>query len=122
MELSPKSDPKEVSSPKVPRLSTFLFLILLAIPMLLQIMCLEVVGGDPDRFFRPLKSELVRQMFHGKIPLWSDLFGFGMPLAGQSETGAFYLPHYIIYGLFGVGAGYRVSMVLHQIVGAVFIH
>lgn len=97
-------------------------LLICAIPMLLQLVGLEVVGGDPDRFFRPLKSELVRQLSSGQIPLWSDLFGFGMPMAGQSEIGAFYLPHYLIYGLFGVGRGYRISMVLHQCLGGLLIY
>lgn len=122
MELSSKPPQREALIPTCSKLCMFFTLILFAIPMILQISGLEVVGGDPDRFFRPLKSELVRQMFQGKIPLWSDLFGYGMPLAGQSEIGAFYLPHYIIYGLLGVGAGYRVSMVLHQIIGAIFIY
>ena len=60
-----------------------------------QLLGLEVVGGDPDKFFRPLKSEFVRNIIEGRLPLWSDLFGFGMPLAGQSEIGAFYLPHHL---------------------------
>ena len=86
-----------------------------------QLLGLEVVGGDPDKFFRPLKSEFVRNIIEGRLPLWSDLFGFGMPLAGQSEIGAFYLPHWIIYPVFGANSGYRLSMFLHQIMGASFL-
>lgn len=97
------------------------FLILIAIPCGLQLMGYEVTGGDPDRFFRPLKAEMVRNISNWKLPLWSDLFGFGMPLAAQSEVGAFYVPHYFIYGTFGTEAGYRVSMVVHQLLAAFFI-
>lgn len=86
-----------------------------------QLLGLEVVGGDPDKFFRPLKSEFVRNIWAGRLPLWSDLFGFGMPLTGQSEIGAFYLPHWIIYPIFGADFGYRLSMFLHQIMGASFL-
>ena len=86
-----------------------------------QLLGLEVVGGDPDKFFRPLKSEFVRNIWAGRLPLWSDLFGFGMPLAGQSEIGAFYLPHWLIYPIFGADFGYRLSMFLHQLMAATFL-
>ena len=98
-----------------------LFLILISIVFVFEIAGFEVIGGDPDRFFRPLKSELVRNINNFQLPLWSDLFGFGMPLAAQSEIGAFYLPHYLTYSIFGVGSGYRLSMVLHQWLAAFFI-
>lgn len=97
-------------------------LLLLTSPFfLLQLAGLEVMGGDPDRFFRPLKSEMVRSLRALRLPLWSDLFGFGMPLAAQSEIGAFYPPHWLIYPIFGTGAGYRLSMVVHQALAAIFL-
>lgn len=88
----------------------------------LEIVGLEVTGGDPDRFFRPLKSELTSSLRQLKLPLWSDRFGFGMPLAGQSEIGAFYPLHWLVYPLFGPGLGWRVSMVLHQALAAFFLY
>ncbi|MFM7317812.1 MAG: hypothetical protein ACKO5E_12780 [bacterium] len=107
--------------PETNRQVLILFLILISTVFVCELAGLEVTGGDPDRFFRPLKSELVRNIKQFQLPLWSDLFGFGMPLAAQSEIGAFYLPHYFIYGIFGVGSGYRLSMVLHQALAAFFI-
>jgi len=86
-----------------------------------QLAGFEVVGGDPDRFFRPLKSELVRSLKSGELPLWSDRFGFGMPLAAESEVGAFYPPHWLIYPAFGTSLGYRVSQCLHQFLALSFI-
>lgn len=80
-----------------------------------QLAGIEVVGGDPDRFFRPLKSELVRSLKSGQLPLWSDRFGFGMPLAAESEVGVFYPPHWVIYPAFGTSLGYRISQCLHQL-------
>lgn len=85
-----------------------------------QLAGFEVVGGDPDRFFRPLKSELVRSLKSGELPLWSDRFGFGMPLAAESEVGAFYPPHWLIYPAFGTSVGYRISQCLHQCMALTF--
>lgn len=86
-----------------------------------QLFGLEVVGGDPDRFFRPLKSELVRSLWAGELSLWSDRFGFGMPLGGQSEIGAFYPPHWVVYPILGPGVGYRVSQFGHQLLAVTFM-
>lgn len=88
----------------------------------LEIAGLEVTGGDPDRFFRPLKSELTASLRQGNLPLWSDRFGFGMPLAGQSEIGAFYPLHWLIYPICGPGIGWRMSMVVHQALAAFFLY
>ena len=92
-----------------------------AVFVVAQLAGIEVVGGDPDRFFRPLKSELVRSLKAGKLPLWSDRFGYGMPLAAESEVGAFYPPHWLIYPAFGTSLGYRVSQCLHQYLALSFV-
>ena len=50
----------------------------------------EPVGGDPDRMYRPLKSELARALDEGRLPFWSDRFGLGVPLVAESHVAAFY--------------------------------
>lgn len=102
------------------RLAFLLLAGLFGIFVVAQLAGIEVVGGDPDRFFRPLKSELVRSLKSGKLPLWSDRFGFGMPLAAESEVGAFYPLHWLIYPAFGTSLGYRVSQCLHQFMALSF--
>jgi hypothetical protein len=114
IEIDSKSDCRNA------RATLMLALGLFGIFAVAQIAGIEVVGGDPDRFFRPLKSELTRSLRAGKLPLWSDLFGFGMPLAAESEIGTFYPPHWLIYPALGPSVGYRVSNCMHQIMAICF--
>ncbi len=103
------------------RMAWLLTIGLFSVFVVAQLAGIEVVGGDPDRFFRPLKSELVRSLKGGELPLWSDRFGFGMPLAAESEVGAFYPPHWVIYSAFGTSLGYRVSQCMHQCMALGFL-
>ena len=59
----------------------------------------EPVGGDPDRLYRPLKSELARALHEGRLPFWSDRFGLGVPLVAESHVAAFYPPNLVLYSL-----------------------
>jgi hypothetical protein len=75
----------------------------------------EPVGGDPDRLYRPLKSELVRSLAAGKLPFWSERFGLGVPLVAESHVAAFYPPNLLLYRAFDVSTAYRLSMWLHYV-------
>jgi hypothetical protein len=75
----------------------------------------EPVGGDPDRLYRPLKSELARSLAVGKLPFWSERFGLGVPLVAESHVAAFYPPNLLLYRAFDVSAAYRLSMWLHYV-------
>ncbi len=75
----------------------------------------EPVGGDPDRLYRPLKSELARSLASGELPFWSNRFGLGVPLIAESHVAAFYPPNLIFYRLFDVSKAYRLSMWLHYV-------
>src|SRR5262245_31053307 len=57
----------------------------------------EPVGGDPDRLYRPLKSELARSLAVGKLPFWSERFGLGVPLVAESHVAAFYPLNLLLY-------------------------
>ena len=57
----------------------------------------EPVGGDPDRLYRPLKSELARAVREGRLPFWSSRFGLGIPLIAESHVAAFYPPNLVLY-------------------------
>src|ERR1700683_4056141 len=69
----------------------------------------EPVGGDPDRMYRPLKSELARSLEDGLLPFWSHRFGLGVPLVAESHVAAFYPPNLVLYRLLDVPAAYRLS-------------
>ena len=73
----------------------------------------EPFGGDPERLYRPLKSELARSLAAGKLPFWSERFGLGVPLVAESHVAAFYPPNLLLYRVFDVRAAYRLSMWLH---------
>lgn len=75
----------------------------------------EPVGGDPDRLYRPLKTELARALQEGRLPYWSDRFGLGLPLIAESHVAAFYPPNLVLYLLFNVSTAYRLSMWLHYV-------
>jgi hypothetical protein len=75
----------------------------------------EPVGGDPDRLYRPLKSELERSLAEDKLPFWSDRFGLGVPLLAESHVAAFYPPNVVLYRFLSVSAAYRLSMWLHYV-------
>src|SRR5262249_26086647 len=75
----------------------------------------EPVGGDPDRMYRPLKSELARALGEGRLPFWSDRFGLGIPLVAESHAAAFYPPNWFLYRVLDVSTAYRLSMWLHYL-------
>ena len=75
----------------------------------------EPVGGDPDRLYRPIKSELARALHAGELPFWSDRFGLGVPLAAESHVAAFYPPNWLLYYAFDVSTAFRASMWLHYL-------
>jgi hypothetical protein len=75
----------------------------------------EPAGGDPDRLYRPLKTELSRALREGGLPFWSERFGLGVPLVAESHVAAFYPPNLLLYRLLDVSTGYRLSMWLHYV-------
>lgn len=75
----------------------------------------EPVGGDPDRMYRPLKTELARALRAGRLPFWSDRLGVGVPLVAESHVAAFYPPNLVLYRVLDVPAAYRLSMWLHGV-------
>jgi hypothetical protein len=75
----------------------------------------EPVGGDPDRLYRPLKTELSRALHDGRLPFWSERFGLGVPLVAESHVAAFYPPNILLYRLLDVSTAYRLSMWVHYV-------
>jgi hypothetical protein len=75
----------------------------------------EPVGGDPDRMYRPLKSELARALGENRLPFWSERFGLGVPLVAESHVAAFYPPNLLLYRVLDVATAYRLAMWLHYL-------
>jgi hypothetical protein len=76
---------------------------------------IEPVGGDPDRLYRPLKAELARSLAEGRLPLWSDRFGLGIPLLAESHVAALYPFNWLFFGLLNTSTAYRLAMWLHYV-------
>src|SRR4051794_25968363 len=76
------------------------------------------VGGDVTQFSIGLMAFLARAIRDVRIPLWNDLWGHGFPGVAESQMGAFYPPHLVLYGLLPVEAAYTASLVLHSLWGA----
>jgi hypothetical protein len=75
----------------------------------------EPVGGDADRFNRPVKAELARALRAGTVPFWSDRYGLGAPLVAESQCGAFYPVNHVLYRVLDVGPAYRLAMWAHHV-------
>jgi hypothetical protein len=84
-------------------------------PLLIGI---EPVGGDPERLYRPVKTELARALREGRLPWWSDRFGVGVPLVAESHAAAFYPPNWPLYRFLPVHLAYRLAMWGHHVLMA----
>lgn len=79
-----------------------------------------LIGGDTYTYFFPQKQFFAERLADGEFPLWNNRSGFGYPLVAESQTGAFYPPHLLIYPLLDVNDGYNAVQILHYILAFVF--
>src|SRR5207247_1035106 len=80
------------------------------------------IGGDVTSFFLPLMSYYHRALAAGRIPLWNELWGFGFPVLAESQTGVFYPPHLVLFGLFETELAYSLNIVLHFVLACWFAY
>lgn len=73
------------------------------------------VGGDATRFGLGLMSELGRSAHETRPPLWNALWGYGFPALAESQIGAFYPPHLILYGLLPLEWAYAADRIVHAL-------
>jgi hypothetical protein len=93
----------------------FLALVLVGVILGGLLVGYEPTGGDPDRLYRPLKTELSRALREGTLPFWSVRMGLGVPLVAESHVAAFYPPNLLLYRLLDVSTAYRFSMWVHYL-------
>ncbi len=74
-----------------------------------------LVGGDVYSYSLPQKAFLADGLQAGVIPLWNNLTGHGYPVLGESQTGALYPLHLLVYCLWDVGTGWNVVLIVHYI-------
>lgn len=74
-----------------------------------------LVGGDVYSYSLPQKAFLADSLHRGVVPLWNPLTGHGYPVLGESQTGALYPLHLLVYSLCDVGTGWNVVLIVHYI-------
>lgn len=79
-----------------------------------------LIGGDTYTYFFPQKQFFAERLHDGEFPLWNNRSGFGYPLIAESQTGAFYPLHLLIYPLLDVNEGYNVVQLVHYVLAFIF--
>lgn len=79
-----------------------------------------LIGGDIYSYFFPQKQFLADSLHDGEFPLWNNRTGFGYPLIAESQTGALYPPHLLLYGTLDVNTAYNVNQLVHYVLAFVF--
>ncbi|MCA9000256.1 MAG: hypothetical protein KDA80_24875, partial [Planctomycetaceae bacterium] len=74
-----------------------------------------VIGGDLYPYYMPQKFWLQQCFAQGEWPLWNPLVGFGYPILGESQTGAFYPPNLLLYRWLDLNTAYVWSQLGHYI-------
>ncbi|MBI1310415.1 YfhO family protein [bacterium] len=79
-----------------------------------------LIGGDIYSYFFPQKQLYAESLRAGEIPLWNNRTSFGYPLIAESQTGAFYPPHLVLYRLLDLNSAYNANQLLHYVLAFVF--
>jgi hypothetical protein len=80
------------------------------------------IGGDVTSFFLPLMAYYRQALCDGRVPFWTELWGYGFPMLAESQVGVFYPPHLLLFGLFQTETAYCLNIVLHQLLAAWFTY
>lgn len=78
------------------------------------------VGGDVYSYYFPQKVFYAERLQAGEFPVWNDRTGHGYPLIGESQTGAFYPLHLLLYSALDVNTAYNANHLLHYVLAFVF--
>ncbi len=78
------------------------------------------IGGDVYTYYLPQKMFYAERLQDGEFPLWNNRTGHGYPLIAESQTGAFYPSHLLLYRTLDVNTAYNVNHLLHYVLAFVF--
>lgn len=95
-------------------LTSLLFLSALSLaPLLLGLS--QPVGGDRTEFFYGLMGWYRDTLRAGEWPWWNGRWGLGFPGLAESQVGALYPPHVLLYSLLDLIDAFRWDYVLHRL-------
>jgi len=126
--MTPRSDrPAADDVPADPRISRreWLLVAVLAVGLCLLFwwrLCTGggLIGGDIYSYFLPQKQFFAERLRQGEFPLWNNRSGFGYPLIAESQTGAFYPVHLLLFSLLDVNTAYNADQLLHYVLAFMF--
>ncbi|MCH7636361.1 MAG: hypothetical protein IIA12_01660, partial [Proteobacteria bacterium] len=75
----------------------------------------QPVGGDKSAFCLGLMAHYQDCLHSGCLPLWNGRWGFGFPGLAESQVGALYPPHLLLYGFLPVLEAFRWDYLLHRL-------
>lgn len=74
-----------------------------------------LVGGDVYTYSLPQKQFLAETLQAGEWPLWNPRVGHGYPVLGESQTGALYPLHVVMYGFLDLSTAWNAVLIGHYI-------
>jgi Bacterial membrane protein YfhO len=79
-----------------------------------------LIGNDLYPYYFPQKTFYADRLRAGEFPLWNNLVGHGYPVIGESQTGAYYPFHPVLYSRFDVNTAYNAVQLIHYVLAFVF--
>jgi hypothetical protein len=70
---------------------------------------------DTDAFYAPFATFLHDRLSHGDLPLWNPFAFSGQPFAADPQSGVFYPPALVSYGLFAPATGMVLLVTFHYL-------
>jgi hypothetical protein len=70
---------------------------------------------DTDAFYAPFATFLHDRLAHGDLPLWNPFAFSGQPFAADPQSGVFYPPALVSYGLFAPATGMVLLVTFHYL-------
>ncbi len=74
-----------------------------------------LIGGDVYSYYLPQKAFYADSLKQGLWPFWNPLVGHGYPLVGESQTGVFYPPTWLLYRLLDLNTAYNLNHLFHYV-------
>jgi hypothetical protein len=79
-----------------------------------------LIGNDLYPYYFPQKTYYADRLRAGEFPLWNNLVGHGYPVIAESQTGAFYPFHLLLYSRLDVNTAYNAVQLIHYVLAFVF--
>lgn len=79
-----------------------------------------IIGGDTYNYFFPLKDFYAAGLQEGELRLWHPGIGNGVPVLGESQTGALYPFNLLAYAWLDVNTAYSAVFLGHYVLAYLF--